>query len=317
MGTRCLQLVFVLILIAGLAPCSPQPKQPIDNKQKVSLWLRGRQKSGTTFVEYYIRNFMSIVCQHLPGILQTKWRGLECEYKNNGEDEYFTFFPRYKHCVSCSPHAQFTNEEIFELGKSCARNHTYGQAKECIRPYLEDQLHRSNAAEAIQQNDIFLLVMRHPMGVILSHYYHHTPHDRVTQYSVDAYAKHEGQIIFGRVATFYAFYMEYLKEQSILWLYEESNYDNIMRLIDAPKLRPLFDPVRHLVPHFVKAVDAITSKEFMHDMETHGLLKGEGGQNGKVRMDGYNISDNVFKAVLQEYFPLLPDVYKSYYKDKL
>ena len=178
---------------------------------------------------------------------------------------------------------------------SCNFKNQVGKLRSCVNATASVYL------KTLPTNVKFLLVLREPLAVLESTYFHLTEPKAVSQTGLDSFAMAKSRYLFSNIAARFILHSEYLREKTLFWYYDVSsaiNAESILRLysIDEKISKALMD---------IATISSNT--EIMYDIEKLGFLPVGGAKNGKVRLNhNISISKDVATNLTAEFKNLFP-----------
>eukprot|EP00039_Didymoeca_costata_P013571 m.209101 g.209101 ORF g.209101 m.209101 type:complete len:303 (-) comp15813_c0_seq3:698-1606(-) len=263
-----------------------------DNIETSKLNLRGLQKSGTTYVEYFVHNLLAARCLNSDfGEFRYSGRSSSCEFPSSK----IAFTPANKHFML---HSSGGHDEA--LTGALIERYELAECKdfECLLAKVSNVTERTMNLTPL---DLFLLVLRDPVETTISHYYHHTAPSMVHQTTMDVYFEKHIRTNIISVAGFWANYAILQRNRTVVWWYDDTPEENAKQLCTI-----LQNCNMDLFDIFISSTMILTSKKTMGIMESQNQLRGMGGQNGKVRTSGISVSPSLRVKMWNQYKGVLP-----------
>lgn len=276
----------LILIIVGLAMANGAGGNSID------VILRGEPKSGTTYAEWFARSFLINYCNLLNKDLSLRSRTLICTISRKRTIK-FTELGKHdildKGCIF-KPLAYFANCNI--------------ESAEDIVNCLESKAKEYRQKLLVPNVDTrFLLVLREPLGVVESTYFHITKPKDVSQDGLDRYVRHNSKYRFANIAARFIAYQYFMPNITYFWYHDGSNDENSQNAIV-----PIFSVEDSIAEVLTTIASASSSIDTMKSVEKMGQLPTAGARNGKVRLDhNITLSSEVREELKLKYQVLLPE----------
>jgi len=264
------------------------------NSTNCQLKLRGEPKSSTTYVEYFVRSLL-VNYFNLAGVDYTlHGRTISSTTGTNAYENLQSFSEVGKHCILHANYRYFSGSPRFI--EKCSGVTSVDDLRKCIRPDTEAYM------KVLDTNVKFLLVLREPLQVVASSYYHVTPLREASQRSLDEFAMNNSENIFKNVASRYLIHNEFLRNVSLVWYHDAPVEQNAKPILSC---FGIYD--ESFSKLLVDVATILSSKDSMGSLERLRVLPLGGAKHGKVATGEYfDISPNVSMRIIERYKGLFP-----------
>ena len=260
-------------------------KPPHKKSRSVYCWMRGEPKSGTTYVEYFVRSLLMNYCGAMGFDVKYSDRKVGCHSKS----QEFIFDVHYKHDI-------LTTTVIYHLfpplSKSSCRD------SNCLRRQLQGSA--LSYFQKLPPETKFLLVLREPLEVLQSRYFYVAKKEEMSQEGLDSFAMERSYETFANIASRYILHHDFSGGLTVFWYYESPVVDNVKSVLR------LFSIQDEIAEEVLQAAKSMSSVHLMHGVEQLGNMPGNRAHE-KVRQNhSITITSDVAEQILKSHKDLLP-----------
>lgn len=223
----------------------------LDLPVSVSITVKGEAKSGTTYVEHFMHNSMATLCIGL---------GYNLTYDSRA---------RTTTCEFCA------NTPLYQFRQSAWTRHM-----NCSIGYWRFDVHNKHQPlDPEHASGYRILVLRDPIHILQSAYYHNTPKHLLSQRGLEKFVASQAERVFTSVNAWFLLHLHSVRNRTILWLYGDSPLQIHRPIASILNLPP------QLIYEHIDIISNITRRDHMTHFQSLGGIPQGNARNLKVRQD--------------------------------
>lgn len=266
--------------------CNPHSTYATNGTILHEIMLRGEPKSGTTYVEFFMHHLMALICMGTGRNLKFGERQSTCSWGK----EQVEFHVRDKHTLLD------TGVPIQNITRNCIGMPPHEIMTKCVYPVT-----------GLPQRDFhnygpgMILVLREPLDVLQSQYYHNTPTENLSQYGLEQFVVGQAAQTFADIAVLYMTHQQLAKKNTILWIYPYPPPSI------GTYLSKIFNIASPQINYFIKAANTMAERDYMLVCQELGGVPQGSAHNLKVRKNkSLVLTQQLRKMLIQKYNATLP-----------